>query len=83
MANVDGPTWKVGQLARLTGLTVRTLHHYDQLGLPRPSARTPSGHRLYDEQDIRRLYRIMALRELGLPLEVIGDLFRRANAASS
>lgn len=74
MADVDGPTWKVGQLARLTGLTVRTLHHYDQVGLLCPSARTPSGHRLYDDQDVRRLYRIVALRELGLPLEVIGDL---------
>lgn len=74
MADVDGSTWKVGQLARLTGLTVRTLHHYHELGLLRPSARTPSGHRLYDEQDVRRLYRIVALRELGLPLEVIGDV---------
>lgn len=71
---VPGPTWKVGQLARLTGLTVRALHHYDQLGLLSPSARTPSGHRLYDEQDVRRLYQIVALRELGLPLEMIGDL---------
>ncbi len=74
MTAVDGPTWKVGQLARLTGLTVRTLHHYDQVGLLCPSARTTSGHRLYDEQDVRQLYRIVALRELGLPLEVIGDL---------
>ncbi|MGH3481002.1 MAG: MerR family transcriptional regulator [Pseudonocardiaceae bacterium] len=69
MADVDGPTWKVGQLARLTGLTVRTLHHYDQVGLLCPSARTPSGHRLYGDQDVR----IVALRELGLPLEVIGS----------
>lgn len=74
MANTDGQSWKVGQLARLTGLTVRTLHHYDQLGLLSPSARTPSGHRLYGEPDVHRLYRIVALRELGLPLEVIGDL---------
>ncbi len=74
MAELDGPTWKVGQLAQLTGLTVRTLHHYDQVGLLCPSTRTPSGHRLYDEQDVRRLYRIVALRELGLPLDVIGDL---------
>ncbi|MGH3768534.1 MAG: MerR family transcriptional regulator [Pseudonocardiaceae bacterium] len=74
VADVAGPTWKVGQLARLTGLTVRTLHHYDQLGLLRPSARTPSGHRLYDERDVHRLYRIVTLRELGLPLDVIGDL---------
>jgi MerR family transcriptional regulator, thiopeptide resistance regulator len=70
-ADADGPTWKVG---RLTRLTVRTLHHYDQLGLLRPFARTSSGHRLYDERDVHRLYRIVALRELGLPLEVIGDL---------
>ncbi len=74
MADVDGATWKVGQLARLTGLTVRTLHHYDELGLLHPSARTPSGHRLYDEHDVRRLYRIVALRELGLGLDVIGDV---------
>jgi DNA-binding transcriptional MerR regulator len=74
MAGIDGQSWKVGKLARLTGLTVRTLHHYDQLGLLSPSAWTPSGHRLYGEPDVRRLYRIVALRELGLPLEVIGDL---------
>lgn len=59
---MSGATWKVGQLARSTGLTVRTLHHYDSVGLLRPSARTPSGHRLYDEDDVSRLYRIVALR---------------------
>ncbi len=74
MTGIGGQSWKVGQLARLTGLTVRTLHHYDQVGLLCPSARTPSGHRLYGEQDVRGLYRIVALRELGLPLEVIRDL---------
>ncbi|HEX2290816.1 MAG TPA: MerR family transcriptional regulator [Pseudonocardiaceae bacterium] len=74
MAGTDGQSWKVGQLARLAGLTVRTLHHYDQVGLLSPSARTPSGHRLYGEPDVHRLYRIVALRELGLSLEVIGDL---------
>jgi len=67
-------TWKVGPLARLTGLTVRTLHHYDHVGLLRPSARMPSGHRLYSEDDVSRLYRIVALRELGLPLEAVGGL---------
>jgi DNA-binding transcriptional MerR regulator len=49
---------------------MRTFHHYDRLGLLRPSARTSSGHRLYDEGDVDRLYRIVALRELNLPLEV-------------
>ncbi|MDQ0379859.1 MerR family transcriptional regulator [Amycolatopsis thermophila] len=63
---------KVGELAKATGLTVRTLHHYDHVGLVRPSGRTASGHRLYDESDVRRLYAVLALRQLGLPLEDIG-----------
>lgn len=67
-------TWRIGELCRRTGLTVRTLHHWDHVGLLRPSGRTSSGHRLYDERDVDRLYRIVALRELGLPLETIGAL---------
>lgn len=66
--------WKIGDLARQTGLTVRALHHYDELGLLRPSARTEAGHRLYDEDDVRRLYRILALRQIGLRLDEIGAL---------
>lgn len=66
--------WKVGQLATEAGLTVRTLHHYDQLGLVRPAHRTSAGHRLYDDADVERLYQVLALRQLGLPLEVIGDV---------
>lgn len=64
-------TWKVGELARSTGLTVRTLHHYDAVGLVRPSARTASGHRLYTGADVRLLYRALALRDLGLPLDEV------------
>jgi DNA-binding transcriptional MerR regulator len=64
--------WKIGDLAKETGLTVRTLHHYDEVGLLRPSARTEAGHRLYDESDVRRLYRILALRQIGLRLDEIG-----------
>ncbi|MFG2053953.1 MerR family transcriptional regulator [Micromonospora sp. NPDC048930] len=70
-------TWRIGELCRRTGLTVRTLHHWDHVGLLRPSARTSSGHRLYAERDVDRLYRIVALRELGLPLETIGVLLDR------
>lgn len=66
--------WKVGQLATRAGLTVRTLHHYDKLGLLVPSERTEAGHRLYAEEDIRRLYRILALRHLGLPLAEVSSL---------
>ncbi len=63
--------WKVGELAKVTGLTVRALHHYDDVGLLVPSERTDAGHRLYAEQDVRRLYRVLALRRLGLGLEEI------------
>lgn len=53
------------------GVTVRTLHHYDRIGLLTPGERTASGHRRYGERDLRRLYRIRALRALGLSLQAI------------
>src|SRR3954451_12766460 len=65
--------WKIGELARATGLTVRTLHHYDEIGLLVPSERTQAGYRLYGEGDVRRLYEIRALRDLGIPLGEIPD----------
>jgi DNA-binding transcriptional MerR regulator len=58
----------VGQLAKLTGLTVRTLHHYDAIGLLVPSQRSEAGYRLYDQSDVVRLYRVVALQRLGLSL---------------
>lgn len=64
--------WKVGELARATGLTVGTLHHYDDVGLLTPSRRTPAGHRLYSGEDVRTLYSIVALRQLGFSLGEIG-----------
>ena len=69
--------WKVGQLAKRTGISVRTLHHYDEIGLLTPSHRTESGHRLYDEGDVARLQQIVSLRQLGFALDAIGDLLRR------
>jgi DNA-binding transcriptional MerR regulator len=62
----------VGHLARATGLTVRTLHHWDEIGLLRPAGRSGAGHRHYSDDDVRRLYRIVALRRLGLSLEDVG-----------
>ncbi|MGA0587565.1 MerR family transcriptional regulator [Dyella sp. KRB-257] len=62
----------VGELAKRCGLTVRTLHHYDAIGLLRPSSRSGAGYRLYGQADIERLHRIQALRQLGLPLADIG-----------
>ena len=67
-------TWKVGALAKATGLTVRTLHHYDEIGLLHPSARLAGGHRLYDAADVARLYRIIRLRQLGFPLSQVGEV---------
>ncbi|GAB3982718.1 MerR family transcriptional regulator [Plantactinospora veratri] len=66
-----GRRWSIGELARATGTTVRTLHHYDEIGLLRAAERTSSGHRRYTEGDLRRLYRIRALRGLGLSLEEV------------
>lgn len=67
-AMTPGQVRKVGELADLTGLTVRTLHHYDHIGLVCPSGRTASGHRLYHDADLQRLYQVVALRQLGLSL---------------
>lgn len=63
--------WKIGDLAKLTGLTLRTLRFYDQIGLFSPSGQTESGHRLYSESDLSRLQQILSLKELGLSLEEI------------
>lgn len=67
-------SWKVGELARATGLTVRALHYYDEIGLLTPSGRTPAGHRSYDSADVARLYRISLLRRLGFPLGQIAPV---------
>ena len=62
---------KVGELSRRTGVSIRALHHYDQIGLLTPSAHTESGHRLYLLEDIARLQQIKSLQQLGLSLEEI------------
>ena len=61
----------VGQLARRTGLTVRTLHHYESLGLLLPVGRSAAGYRLYGDEQLRRLQHILSLKALGLSLEEI------------
>lgn len=68
-------TWKVGELSKLTGLTIRTLHHYDEIGLLSPTSRTSTGHRLYSEEDIIKLQQIMSLKELSLSLDKIKEYF--------
>jgi DNA-binding transcriptional MerR regulator len=76
---MNGDRYRIGELARAAGVTVRTLHHYDGLGLLVPSERTSGGHRLYSAADVQRLYRLLALRGIGLPLEEIGPLLDAEN----
>jgi DNA-binding transcriptional MerR regulator len=67
-------TYTVGKAARLGGVTIRTLHHYERIGLLTPSARSSAGYRLYSESDLDRLTRILYYRELGFALEDIATL---------
>src|SRR5688572_29829188 len=67
---------KVGEVARRTGITARTLHHYDEIGLLQPSEQTEAGHRLYTEDDIAVLQKIVSLRQLGFSLDQIGKVLR-------
>jgi DNA-binding transcriptional MerR regulator len=73
--------WKVGELAARTGLTIRTLHHYDAIGLLSPSGRTGSahgsGHRLYTAADVARLHQIICLKQLGFSLEQVKEYMTR------
>lgn len=66
--------YTVGQVARAARVTVRTLHHYDEIGLLSPSGRSPAGYRRYDDADLERLQLIRAYRELGFPLEEIAEI---------
>jgi DNA-binding transcriptional MerR regulator len=64
-------TLTVGEVARLSGVTVRTLHHYDEIGLLSASARTDAGYRRYGDTDLDRLQQILFYRELGFGLDEI------------
>lgn len=66
-----GRVYQVKQVARLTGVSVRALHHYDEIGLLVPSGHTRAGYRLYDDGDLLRLQQILLQRELGMSLEEI------------
>ena len=64
-------SYTVGAVARLAGVSVRTLHHYDEIGLLTPAGRSPAGYRLYSLADLGRLHQILYYRELGFGLEEI------------
>ena len=73
-------SWKAGELAKQTGLSVRTLHYYDEIGLLSPSQRTEAGHRLYTADDIVRLQQVKSLRHLGFTLKEIRDYLNRPDS---
>jgi DNA-binding transcriptional MerR regulator len=68
---VEEDVLRVGELARRTGLTVRTLHHWEAVGLIAPRRRNRAGHRLFGTAEVRRLQRITSLRTLGMSLNQI------------
>jgi DNA-binding transcriptional MerR regulator len=70
----SNPVYRVSEFAEKAGVTVRTLHHYDRLGLLKPSGRTEAGYRLYSERDFARLQQIVTLKFIGLPLANIRAL---------
>lgn len=79
MSAMDDEALTVGAIARLSGVTVRTLHHYDALGLVVPGERTAAGYRRYGRADAQRLQEVLFFRELGFPLEQIKEIMTRPN----
>ena len=71
---MDQQSFTVGQVARLARVTVRTLHHYDEIGLLPPSGRAANGYRTYTADDLARLQRVRSWRELGIGLEQVAEL---------
>ena len=69
--------YTVAQFAKLAGVTVRTLHHSDRLGLLRPAGRSAAGYRIYTDRDLGRLQQIVTLKFIGLSLETIRELLDR------
>ncbi|HVG30814.1 MAG TPA: MerR family transcriptional regulator [Pyrinomonadaceae bacterium] len=73
----DERLYRASEFAREAGVTVRALHHYDRLGLLKPTRRTAAGYRLYGEQDFARLQQIVTLKFIGFPLRQIKDVLDR------
>jgi DNA-binding transcriptional MerR regulator len=74
MSNLETAGLTVGRVADLSGVTIRTLHHYDEIGLLSPSGRSAAGYRLYEDPDLERLRRILFYRELGFDLTEISTI---------
>lgn len=70
--------YTIGKLSKNTGVTVRTLDYYDEIGLIKPSSKTGGGHRLYSEDDVMQLERVLALKYMGFSLEQIKDILKNS-----
>src|SRR5436305_5836292 len=75
--NTNGALYQAREFADLAGVTVRTLHHYDRLGLLKPKKRSSAGYRLYQLRDLERVEQIVALKFLALPLAEIRHVLER------
>jgi DNA-binding transcriptional MerR regulator len=80
MTSADKKLFQPREFARLTGVTVRTLHHYDRLGLLKPSRYTRAGFRLYSEDDFARLEQVVALKFIGFSLNEIKNILKRGTS---
>ena len=76
-------SYSVGTVARMAGVTVRTLHHYDEVGLLSPSGRSAAGYRQYSGDDLERLQQILCYRELGFALDDIADILDDSTPGST
>jgi len=74
VSNLRTAGYTVGRVADLSGVTIRTLHHYDEIGLLSPGGRSAAGYRIYEDRDLERLQRILFYRELGFALEEIATI---------
>jgi DNA-binding transcriptional MerR regulator len=72
--------YTIGKLSKNTGVTVRTLDYYDEIGLIKPSSKTDGGHRLYSEDDVMKLERVLALKYMGFSLEQIKDILENSTS---
>lgn len=76
---MEKESYSIGEFSRRTGVSIRTLHYYDELGLLTPEKHPSSGHRLYKDEDVRTLQKIISLKFLGYSLEKIGDMLNQTS----
>jgi MerR family transcriptional regulator, thiopeptide resistance regulator len=74
VSEIETADYTVGKVAELSGVTIRTLHHYDEVGLLSPGGRSAAGYRIYEDSDLERLQRILFYRKLGFTLDDISTI---------